>query len=400
MSRRWREQGWWTGELTDAALTTAFVATLPLMIAAAKAGAVGNVLLFETAFAAVFALFALEALRTQAKMVALLSLMIVAFAAAANRTLAPDAMTMTFAAYGSAYVLMALRRPTAPLVCAASLTLTAAYLHHLLTFTAWYIMPPTLSWPHFAFYAMQASLLWLLIGWKLRARLNRADLAQPLLTLAGGLALANAIAALLTVQTPGEGKWSILALGWAGAVWFALWTMEQGEICLHIATWNLLLAWGIVLYDRLGTNVAFLDLYLLPVGLYLVSIGHLQSRRRRAQEAQGLWTVGLLLTITPAFLAFWQRAGDIHTLLFVGECLLSVLWGIAQRIRAFVLAGMGFIALYAGAVTAGHLPDVWGTLATLLVGVLLFVLGFAMLTRRASLQRLAARLAARWESWR
>jgi hypothetical protein len=398
VSRRWQKQDWWTGELTAAALTTGFVGILPLMIAAAKAGS--GVLSFEAAFAAAFALFGLEALRTQAKTHTLLSLLIVAFAAVANRTLAPDAVTLTFAAYGIAYVVMALRCRTASLVCAASLTLTAAYLHHLLTLTAWYVTPPALSWPHFAFYAVQASLLWLLIGWQIRVRLNRADLAQPLLALAGGLALANAALALLSVQTPGEGKWSVLALGWVGAVWFALWVMEQGEICLHVATWNLLLAWGLVIYDRLGANVAFLDLYLLPVGLYLVSIGHLQSRRKRATEAQGLWTVGLLLTITPAFLAFWQHAGDIHTILFVGECLLSVLWGIAQRIRAFVLVGMGFIALYAGAVTVGHLPDVWGTLATLLVGVLLFVIGYAMLTRRAIMQRISTRLTAQWESWR
>ena len=309
-------------------------------------------------------------------------------------------MTLTFAGYGIVYVMMLLRCRTASVAAAASLTLTAAYLHHLLTLTAWYVTPPVLSWPHCAFYAAQAALLWLAIGWRVRAHLNHADLASPLLALAGGLALASGTLALVTVQTPGEGKWSVLTLGWTGAAWFALWAMEQGEICLHVAAWNLLLAWGIVLYDRLGADVAFLDLYLLPIGLYLVSIGYLQSQRRRAAQAQKLWTVGLLLTITPAFLAFWQGEGDIHTLLFVGECLLSTLWGIAQRIRAFVLVGMGFIALYAGAVTVGHLPDVWGTLATLVVGVTLFVIGFAMLTRRAIMQRVAARLEAQWAAWR
>ncbi len=408
LARNWNEQEWWRHELTLAALTTAFLGLLPLTLGAEQPPHGSAPLLFETAFAAAFALFALEADRTRRAIPVVFGLLIVALAALANRAFAPDGVTLTLAAYGIAYALLALRCREAVFVAAASCTLSAAYVHHLLSLTAWYaswyapshVPAPALSWPRFAFDMAQASLLWLLIGWQLRKRLNCPDLALPLLPLAGSLALASGIIALLNVQMPREGMWSILTLGAAGVAWFGLWAMEQGDICLHVATWNLLLAWGLVVYDHMGADAAFLDVYLLPVGLYLVIIGYLQSGRQRREQAQSLWTGGLLLTITPAFLAFWNHAGDIHTLLFIGECLVSALWGIWQRIRAFVLVGMGYIALYAAAVISGHLPDVWGTLVTLIVGVILFIAGFYILTHRAVMQRWAAVVERQWEAWK
>src|SRR5207249_1254628 len=111
-------------------------------------------------------------------------------------------------------------------------TLTAAYFQAILTYTpvfpnAQRLTPNALSWPHFAFLAGQAAVFWLLIGYLLR-RAKLPDLAAPLLTLAGGIALLSGVLGVLTVQTRGEGRWTILALGWAGAVWFGLWLQEQG----------------------------------------------------------------------------------------------------------------------------------------------------------------------------
>jgi hypothetical protein len=204
---------------------------------------------------------------------------------------------------------------------------------------------------------------------------------------------------LITVQTPGEGNASILTLAWAGAVWFGLWRLEQGDICLHIGVWNLLAAWGLIVYHRLGANVTLLDVYLLPVGLYLISIGHLSSRREQGEEARALWWAGLLLILTPAYLAYWEHAAPWHTLLLIGECLAAVLWGIAQHIRAFVCAGLGFAAAFGASVTIGRLPEVWGTLAALLVGVGLFIAGFYALTHREIIQSRMAALEAQWRSW-
>ncbi len=399
----WKEQEWWPRELIFAALTTALPGLLPLTMGAAEPQSGGALLLFETAFAATFALFALEADRTRKPALVISGVLIVALAAFANRAFAPNGVTLTLAAYGIAYALLTFRCRETAFVAAASLTLSAAYTHHLLSLTTWYtpsyIHSPTLFWPKFACYMAQASLLWLWLGWQLRSRFNRSDLAQPLLALAGSLAMASGVIALLTVQTPGEGKWSILTLGWAGAAWFLLWIMEQGEICLHVATWNLIIAWSLILYDRLGAIGGFLDFYLLPVGIYLLTIGYLHSRRQQQRQARSLWIAGLLLLITPAFLAFWNRDGDIHALLFLGECLLSALWGLWQRIRVFVLIGMGYMALYAASVIIGHVPDVWGTIVTLVVGVTLFIMGFYILTHRAMMQQWAAAIERQWQGW-
>ena len=140
-----------------------------------------------------------------------------------------------------------------------------------------------------------------------------------------------------------------------------------------------------------------MDLYLLPVGLYLLTVGYLQEQRQQTARAQSLWIADLM--ITPAFLAFWSHTGDIHTLLFVSECLLAAVWGIWQRIRDFVLVGTGFIALYAATVAAGHLPDVWATLVTLLIGIALFVAGFYIRMHCAIMQQWVAAIDRQWKAW-
>ncbi len=317
--------------------------------------------------------------------------------------------SLTMLVYGVLYGLLALMRRTPRAITASSLTLTAAYLHHLLTQTAFFdslansarIRPlgHFLSGPHFAFLAVQAAVLWLTGGWIVRRFTKRLDLAHPLLRLAGCLSVACSALALVTVQTSGEGHWTILTLGWAGSVCFGLWALEQGETWLHVGVWNLLAGWGLVVYDRVGANVQILDLYLLPVGLYLMAVGHLTGRRSRLPQARTLWWAGLLLTLTPSFLAYWERAADWHTVLFLLECLVAVLWGIGHRIRAFTIAGLGFACLFAAAVSIGHLPSTFGTLVTLFIGVSLFIIGYYALTHREEIQRMALAFETRWKAW-
>ncbi|HLV81268.1 MAG TPA: zinc ribbon domain-containing protein, partial [Chthonomonadaceae bacterium] len=145
---------------------------------------------------------------------------------AAAHPAAPWAVTLSLAAYGAAYTAVACLRRTPGTVLAGALTLTAAYLHHLLTRTALFSSTPALSWPHFAFLAAQAGVFWLVVGWELSRRWKQTDLAAPLLTLAGGLSLLGSAIGLMTVQTPNQGSWTILALGWGGAIWFGLWLLD------------------------------------------------------------------------------------------------------------------------------------------------------------------------------
>src|SRR5690554_3471576 len=105
-------------------------------------------------------------------------------------------------------------------------------------------------------------------------------------------------------MTPDEGRWTILTLGWAGAVWFALWHLEQGEWCIHIGVWNLQAAWMLLVHDQVQGDMAMLDIYLLPVGIYLLVVGHASCSREKMQEAHTFWWAGLLLLMSPAFLAY------------------------------------------------------------------------------------------------
>lgn len=307
--------------------------------------------------------------------------------------------TLTLAAYGGVYGLLACYRKTLLFVSLAAVTLTAAYLHALQVFTALLGYHTALSSPHLSFLAIQAGVFWVAVSWGVGRRAAWATLAPPLQATSAAVVLCSALAAVFTVQTPGAGIWSILTLAWAGGIWFALWGMERGEVCLHVGTWNLLAAWGLVLYNQVGSDTRMLDLYLLPVGLYLMAVGHRTSRGRKSVLAQWFWGSGLLLTMTPPFLDYWHHVAGWHTVLFLAECAVFVLWGIGQRIRVFVSAGLGYLLLFAASVFVGNLPDIGGTLAALLGGIVLFIAGFYALTHKEAAQRALMRLNAQWHVW-
>ncbi len=171
-----------------------------------------------------------------------------------------------------------------------------------------------------------------------------------------------------------------LSLIWAAGIWFGLWALDQGEYCLHVGAGNLLGAWGFTIYHTLGAEMNLLDIYLLPFGLYLLLFGHILSRRLKQTEAQTTWGAGLLVSLTPALLTRWMPAPNWHAALLLAECVGFVLWGVAQRIRVFVAAGLGTVTIYAASVLIGTLPDTVTTILALLAGVGLFVFGFYALT--------------------
>src|SRR5579871_4000834 len=195
-------------------------------------------------------------------------------------------VTLTLGLYGVAYALLVAYRRTPQIVGVAATTLTFAYIHHLLTMTSALegaSAQVTLSWPHFAFLVIQAGLFWMAVGWIVGIRPEREGLANPLLILAGGIALLSVLlAVVMSMYGSAESLWTILTLACGGVVWFGLWILELGEICLHVGTWNLLAAWMWLLYSRIGWETSLLDLYLLPVGLYLVSLGHRASHKQQA----------------------------------------------------------------------------------------------------------------------
>lgn len=310
----------------------------------------------------------------------------------------PSACALTLAVYGAVYAVYAFRRRTPRSVCLAASTLAAAYLCYLLPQAAVH----AISWPRCAFLGIQSGVVWLIVGTHLKRNCDRCDLAVPLLWLARIVAGICAGAALCSVETPGQGAWTILTLAWCGAICFGMWLLEEGVLWLHAGTWSLLAAWALIV-RHWGGNMSTLDAYLLPIGLYLITIGQAVSRREERAASQAFWWAGVLLMMTPAFFAYWQHAGAWHTILLLTECLAALLWGIAQRIRAFVYASLGFAAAYSASASVGHLPETWGTVISLLIGVGLFVAGFYALTHREVVQRAIAsaeRTWRRWQEWR
>ena len=312
----------------------------------------------------------------------------------------PNLATATLAAYGVAYLAwMAVRKTALPLIAGAT-TLTLAYLNLLLSKTpAIAAEHSTLSWPLFAFLSIQAALVWMGIGAFLKKAHPDKTLASPLLHLTQAIALFSAVSALLCLQEPHPSVLVILTLVMAAGVWFGLWALDQGDPCIHIGTGNLLVAWGLTVYQTMGAELDLLDVYLLPFGLYLLLMGHLLSRRRKQSEAQTFWGIGLLVTLTPALLTRWMHAPGWHAALLLSECIVCVLWGVAQRIRVFVAGGLGTILLYAASLSLGILPDTLTTLLALLAGVGLFIFGFYALTHQERMKQLAAKIQQRWTVW-
>jgi len=107
----------------------------------------------------------------------------------------------------------------------------------------------------------------------------------------------------------------ILTLVSAAAIWFCHWTLDQGEICLHVGTGNLLVAWCVIIYRTLGAEINLLDVYLLPFGLYLLLLGHLISRRQKQKEAQtsGEWGCWCRLRLRCSHAGHTLRAGTLRS---------------------------------------------------------------------------------------
>ena len=312
----------------------------------------------------------------------------------------PNIVTITLATYGAAYLVVAAMRKAPKTLAAGAAVLTCSYLNLLLSRTPMLSQSAsTLSWPLFALLLVQAAWVWLGLGALLKRRAGTAHFVAPALTPVPFIALLSAVCALYSIRTPGQGVYGILTLVCAGGIWFGLWALDQGETCLHVGTGNLLAAWCLTIYDVFGVEATLLDIYLLPFGLYLLLIGHRVSRRQRNKEAQAFWWMGMLVTLTPALLTRWSNAPGWHVAVLLSECIVYVLWGIAQRIRVFVAAGLGTVLLYAASMSLGILPDAVTTILALLAGVGLFVFGFYALTHRETMKRLAAALQQRWAVW-
>ena len=101
------------------------------------------------------------------------------------------------------------------------------------------------------------------------------------------------------------------------------------------------------------------------------------GRGTERANTPGYFLVGLLLTLTPTFVAAWPAASPpVHSVLLLSECVAAVSYGITGRVKIFV--GIGFVFLVALLLheaqgVGGHIH--WAFYAT---GFGLLILGSAL----------------------
>lgn len=59
---------------------------------------------------------------------------------------------------------------------------------------------------------------------------------------------------MLSLLAPTQGILGILTLVVAGGIWFGHWLLERGDLCLHVGTANLFVAWCVTIYHFLGAT--------------------------------------------------------------------------------------------------------------------------------------------------
>ena len=313
---------------------------------------------------------------------------------------APGATVATLAAYGAGHAVLLRVRRAPEHTALASLWLSAAA---GVGFTALGVR--LAGWG--AAIAGVAAVWVALAGWIARSRAALWEDALHALALhavASGLAVLGAGVALACVMVPGQGHLAIVALLLAGAVGFGQWLLGMGALRAHAGAASCFAAWCLVTYDAFGAGAGVLDFYLAPVGLYLLVLGHLAGERRGSRRAAAFWWLGLLTTMTPTFAAFLANhvsgGSPLHALLLAVECIAAVLWGIRERIRAFVACGVLFATGFVAVLGAGPVVQTWSGVFALALGVALLAFVLVAGYRRAEIAEGMQRLGAELKTWR
>jgi hypothetical protein len=160
-----------------------------------------------------------------------------------------------------------------------------------------------------------------------------------------------------------------------------------------------------LLLGALTSGLEGTEIYLAPLGLFLLALGHLFHGSLEPVLRQWLRVLGSLLLYLPAGWAITFQLGlapdGRYPLVFGLLCLLGVAAGMALRIRAYLVLGSGFLLLDVAAnlLHAGLRNHRLGFL--ILSGAGLLILGgmvFSTLQREV-VQRALRRFRARLATW-
>ncbi len=307
------------------------------------------------------------------------------------------AVIATLAAYGLALVAAAIQsdRPVCTVLAASVLTVAWGY---------GLAVRPGMSAPGWACGMAVAGAVWLVAGRVVVRAGHPIGHVNVLQGMAAVVALGAAAVGLIAVQTPGQGVYTVLALAVAGAVYLGLYLFEQAPIHAHTGFGLFFAAYGLMLYDHVSIAPSVMDLYLAPLGLYLVVLGEMAGARREDGQANGHWWLGLLTTMTPTFLSFCETRGTAaasgHAVLLIAECLGALAWGIPRRIRAFAFCAAAHAFAFAAVLAGGRVADAGSATASLVAGIALLAFVYRVGTRQDLAREWMARVTDEWSKWR
>jgi hypothetical protein len=236
-------------------------------------------------------------------------------------------------------------------------------------------------------------------------------LPEPRRAAAGWLCLGAAATSMLAISAcilaPGftTDHYFVYTLLIAGAVIFGTAGMLRSAGWAHTGVAVCLTAYSCYLSGRIGgpapTNA---DIHLVPVGLYILVLGMLA--KRRCDESAHLYHLcGLLLVLTPTFLAAWRTYPSLpHALFLATECVAAIAMGIGARIKLYVAAGTSFLVSLIviegqGALVHGSPVQIhWSIFATIL-GIAIIGSAIYFETRREHVLRWTKSVQERWKDW-
>ena len=163
----------------------------------------------------------------------------------------------------------------------------------------------------------------------------------------------------------------------------------------------LLLAWLLAL---LAGEVHQPQLYAIPAGLYLVTIGVLERQREMRPFAGYIESFGLTVLLLTSFIQSIGPSGFPYFLLLLVEALLVILWGAVRRTRIPFFMGIGTSVLNVVAQMTVLLLAVQRASSQgdplLLVVLIVLGVGLILCVLAVIVERQRAQLAARAQEWR
>ncbi|MGD9316402.1 MAG: hypothetical protein PVG56_06185, partial [Anaerolineae bacterium] len=190
----------------------------------------------------------------------------------------------------------------------------------------------------------------------------------------------------------------VLAL--SGLLYLATAAVRRWYVLGYGAVALLLVSWA--LWWRFFLNMAGIQWYAVPAGLYLLGVGWMEWRQGRRTLAGWIDRAGMLVWLGTSW---WQSLPGVmdngwpYALLMGAESLLLVWWGSARRQKQFLYVGA--VALVLNVVTQSIEPllSVNRWIVFGLAGLLLVSLAVLVERRLEQIREISADLQMRLEGW-